>query len=336
MYKKLVKPPQEVIELIVKSGSTDFEEAMASQMEYTRALVEPLRQGILVGDNVRNMNIFEMLNLGPSAVIEFPLDLLAPGDEGDFVAYTNPGNGRIPERSVEADYVQVTTFGIANSIDWLLRFANEARWDVVGRATQVFEAGFTKKINDSGWHTILSAAVDRNILVIDGDASAGQFTKRLVSLMKVAMIRNGGGNASSLRRGALTDLFFSPECMEDIRNWGLDQIDDQTRREYYMSRDGSIPNVFGVNLHAMDEFGEGQEYQLFFTNQLGASIHASDTELLVGLDLQANDSFLMPIRRELEVYPDPALHRYQRAGIYGWMEYGVLVADNRRCLLGSC
>ena len=66
---------------------------------------------------------------------------------------------------------------------------------------QVLEASFVKKINDNGWHTMLTAGADRNILVFDGDASAGQFTKRLVSLMKVIMRRNGGGNTgSSVRR----------------------------------------------------------------------------------------------------------------------------------------
>ena len=33
--------------------------------------------------------------------------------------------------------------------------------------------GRSKKMNDDGWHTILAAGVDRNILVYDGDATAG-------------------------------------------------------------------------------------------------------------------------------------------------------------------
>ena len=58
---------------------------------------------------------------------EFPLDLLAPGTEGDHVTYTNPGHGRIPERAVEGDYVMVPTYTVASSIDYLLRYAREAR-----------------------------------------------------------------------------------------------------------------------------------------------------------------------------------------------------------------
>jgi hypothetical protein len=229
----------------------------------------------------------------------------------------------------------VPTYGVASSIDWLLRYAREARWDIVGRAMQVMEASFVKKMNDDGWHTLLSAGADRNILVFDADAGAGQFTKRLVSLMKTIMRRNGGGNTASLRRGKLTDLFFSPEALEDIRNWGLDQVDEVTRREIYLANDGGITRVFGVNLHDLDEFGENQEYQLFFTNQLAGSLQASDLELVVGLDMQTNDSFLMPVKQEVSIFDDPALHRQQRAGVYGWAEMGFAVLDNRRVILGS-
>lgn len=321
-------------ELIVRSGSDDSAVAFAAQHELAKALETPLRQGVLLGDVVRG--IFKTEVIAPGASVEFPLDLLAPGEEDEFVAYTNPGNGRIPERSVEGDYVQVPTFSIASSIDWLLRYAREARWDIVARAMQVLEASFVKKINDSGWYTLLSAGADRNILVYDADAFAGQFTKRLVSLMKVVMRRNAGGNTASLRRGKLTHIFLSPENIEDIRNWGLDQVDEITRRELYTSSDGGITKLFNVNLVDMDEFGEGQEYQLFFTNQLGAALASSDTELLVGLDLSSNDSFWMPIKQEIQLFDDPQLHRRQRAGMYGWGEFGFACLDNRRVLVASC
>jgi hypothetical protein len=217
----------------------------------------------------------------------------------------------------------------------LLRYAREARWDIVGRAMQVLEASFVKKINDDGWHTLLTAGADRNILVFDADATAGQFTKRLVSLMKSVMVRNGGGNTGSVRRSKLTDLFLSPEALEDIRNWGVDQVDDVTRREIYTAADGTINRIFGVNLQDLVEFGEGQEYQAFFTGQLSGSLATGDLELVVGMDMSINDSFLMPVKQPVTIFEDPALHRQQRAGVYGWAELGFAVLDNRRILLGS-
>ncbi len=328
------RPTPEFIQLLKQSGDSDRSVAMEAQREIAKALETPLRKGVLFGDVVRG--IYEAMPLEPGASPEFPLDLLAPGTEIDHVAFTNPGNGRIPERHVEGDYVMVNTYGITSSIDFLLRYAREANWGVVSRAMQVLESSFVKKINDDGWHTLLAAAVDRNILVYDGDAGAGQFTKRLVSLMKTVMRRNGGGN-SVTAPGRLTDLYMSPEAIEDIRNWGVDQLDEVSRREIYTASDDgpSLTRVFGVNLHDLFEFGDGQEYQDYFTSDLGGSIESSDVELVIGIDQSANDSFVMPVKKEVEIYEDPALHRHQRQGYYGWAEIGFGVLDNRRIIAGS-
>jgi len=198
------------------------------------------------------------------------------------------------------------------------------------------ESSFVKKINDDGWHTLLAAAVDRNILVYDADAAVGQFTKRLVSLLKTVMRRNGGGN-SVTANGRLTDMYLSPEAIEDIRNWGVDQLDEVSRREIYQSADNGAPltRLFGVNLHDLFEFGDNQEYQNYFTSDLGGSLAATDVELIIGLDQASSDSFVMPVKRQVEVFEDEALHRHQRQGYYGWAEIGFGVLDNRRVLAGS-
>ncbi len=328
------RPTDEFIGLLKQSGDADRAVALQAQREIAKALETPLRKGVLFGDVVRG--IYEAMPLEPGASPEFPLDLLAPGTEVDHIAFTNPGNGRIPERHVEGDYVMINTYGITSSIDFLLKFAREANWGVVSRAMQVLESSFVKKINDDGWHTLLAAAVDRNILVYDGDAGAGQFTKRLVSLMKTVMRRNGGGN-SVTAPGRLTDMYMSPEAIEDIRNWGVDQLDDVSRREIYTASDDGpqLTRVFGVNLHDLFEFGDGQEYQEYFVNDLGGSIETSDVELVIGIDQSANDSFVMPVKKTVEIFEDPTLHRMQRQGYYGWAELGFGVLDNRRIIAGS-
>ena len=329
------RPSDEFIALLRKSGDADINVAAAAQREFAKALELPLRKGVLVGNILGD--IFETINVEAGSTTEFPLDLVSPGLEGEHVAYTNPGHGRIPERSVEGDYVMIPTYSIASSVDYLLRYAREARWDIVARAMQVMEAGFTKKMNDDGWHTLLAAGVDRNILVYDGDATAGLFSKRLVSLMQTVMRRNSGGNSASIGRGRLTDIYVSPEALEDIRNWGFDQVDETTRREIYTAPTGGAPitRIFGVNLRDLDELGEGQEYQSFFVNELGGAVQASDLELVVGLDLSTRDSFVMPVKEQLQVFEDPTLHRQQRAGYYGFAELGFGVLDNRRVILGS-
>lgn len=331
---KRVRPTDEFLEMYRKSGSADKAVAIQAQRELAKAIETPLREGVLYGDIVTD--IFETMVLEPGTSPQFPLDLLAPGTEHEHVAYTNPGHGRIPERSVESDYIMIHTYEITSSIDFLLKFAREANWNIVARAMEVLEAGFVAKINDDGWHTLLAAALDRNIVAYDADAAKGQFTKRLISLMKTIMLRNSGGN-SVTSKGRLTDIYMSLEGIEDIRNWGPDQLDEISRREIYQAGDGGAPltRIFGVNLHDLYEFGVGQQYQNYFLEDLGGQLATDDVELVFGIDRSSNDSFVMPITRQLEIFEDPYLHRQQRQGYYGWMDAGFAVLDGRRVLAGS-
>ena len=219
--KQIHKPGPEETRLLKLSGSSNRQEAMAAMMEMAEAVTLPLRQGILTGNIIND--IFEMIPLDSNATSEFPLDFLAPGTEKEHVAFTIPVQGYIPERSINGDYVMVPTYSVGNAIDWNLKYARDARWDVVSRALAVMRSGFVKKMNDDCWQTIITAGFDRNVMVFDSAATAGQFTKRLVSLMKTVMRRNGGGNSTSNNRGKLTDLYISPEAMEDIRNWNANR-----------------------------------------------------------------------------------------------------------------
>ena len=329
----LLKSTPELRRLIKDTGSSNREVAQAATMELGKALELPLRKGVLSGDITDG--IFETVVLEAGAVPEFPLDFVAPGTEDQYVAYTSTHHGYIPQKHVEGDYVTMPTYPVTAAIDWARRYARNARWDLVSRTFDVMKGMFTKKINDDAWQTIIAAGFDRSIIVSDTDANAGMFSKRLVSLMKTVMRRNGGGNSTSVNRGQLTDLYISPEAMEDIRNWNVDQIDEMTRREIFVAEDGTFNRIFGVNIRDLDEFGEGQEYQTFYGTTLGGSMPSGDVEVVIGLDLANRDAFYMPVAQEIEIYDDPALHRERKAGLYGETELGIGVLTGTRVLLGS-
>ena len=343
MARTLAPVTAEMKELLRLSGDNNRSVAMPAQAELAKALELPLRQGILKGDIIAG--IFEPITFEPGASIEFPLDFLAPGTEKDFIAYTIPNHGYIPQRNVDGDYVMVPTYDVGSAIDWLLKYSRDARWDVVGRAMAVLEGTFVRKANNDGWHTLLAAGNGRNLVVFDSAAQTGMFTKRLVALMKTVMRRQAGGNSTSLNQGRLTDMYISPESLEDIRSWDLTQVDDFTRREIFLAEDNgptgeySLTRIFGVNIHDIDELGVAQEYQNYWINVLNAGqaspLPSGKQEMVVGLDLAHNDSFVMPIRAEIEIFEDEQLHRHRRAGFYGFGEHGFACLDNRRVLLGA-
>lgn len=318
--------------MLVATASMNADEARSAMGEFTQALELPLRKGVMSGPIVGD--IFEMQDFSNVRHVEYPLDFLAPGTEGDYTAYVIPNCGYIPQNTVQGDYVVVPTYMVGNSIDWCLKYAEDANWNIVDRALGVFRDGFVKKMNNDGAHALLAAGLDRNAVVYDSAASSGQFTKRLVSLMKVFMRRNSGGNSTSAGKGRMTDLVISPEAEEDIRNWNVDQVDELTRREIFVSAEG-LTSIFQVRLRSWEEFGANQEYQLYYEDVLGGTMPASKVELVMGLDLGSNDSFVMPVRKQLRVFDDPTLHRQLKAGVYGFMEMGTAVLDVRRVLLGA-
>lgn len=330
-----IKLSDEQIALLRATASERVEVAQAAMKTFAAALSEPLRQGIFDEDNLGD--IFRREVLAPGATPNYPLDFIRPGTEDvDFTAVTLPKQGRVPERHVEGDELWVPTFAIANSIDWSLRYAREARFNIIARAIKVYQMGFVRKINEDGWHTLLAAADSRGLVVADTVAQAGQFTKELVAKMQTAMTRNAGGNGQS---GKLTDLYLSLEAKEHIRAWDISEIDEVTRREILTSGGNNMANLYGTMLHFMTEFGVGQEYQNYLATTLGRSVAGADptdVQFCVGLDKSTNDSFVQPIRQELQTFEaGPEMHRQQRAGVYGWMEHGFAVLDNRRLLLGT-
>ncbi|KKN98866.1 hypothetical protein LCGC14_0141070 [marine sediment metagenome] len=340
MKRNIVKPTDDQIELLRKTGSNDRDEQKEAMKSLAEALETPLRSALLDGDILGG--IFTPELLAPDATPEYPLDLYQTAQEGDYVAYQLPSEGALPLRTVVSDSLTVQTYSVGNAIDWPLRYAFTARWNIVARAMAVLEAGFVKKMNTDGWRVIIAGGAGRtdynggSPLVYDSAAVIGQFTKRLISLMKTTMTRLGGGNTASGNRSTLTDVFISPEALEDIREWDADQVDDVTRREIFTASDGGGPmaQIYGVNLHTLDELGVGQEFQTFFAT-LGVNMGTDDEEIVVGLDMNKNDSFVMPVRRPLTIFDDENLHRRQRAGFYGWAEHGFASLDGRRCLLAS-
>jgi len=332
------------LQMLRDMASRDKRKAEAARMAFAEELISPLRRGVFDADNLGELYTPQVIPYGGTA--SYPLDFVRPGDEDQYTAYTLAEQGRLPERRVEASEINVPTFKIGNSIDWDIKFMKEARWDVVKRALQVFEAGFVRKINSDGWRTVLASAGDRGLVVeASGTAvltgatacattppSPGEFTKELVSRMHTAMTRGAGGNGNA---GRLTDLYLSLEAMECVRAWDASRIDEFTRREIFVSAEKGLAQIYGVILHAMTEYGIGQEYQAFLTSVLGVSLPVNTAEFCIGVDQSTQDSFVMPIKEELEVYDDDRLTRFQRMGIFGWMRHGFAVLDNRRVLLGA-
>ena len=322
------------------AGSKNIETAHNALKSIATALELPLRKGILRGNII---DFFTPEYFEPGVSTEYPLDFLTPGTEQDFSAYVMPQIGQIASREVQGDYIMVHTFGVSSSIDFSSRYARDARWPILERAVEVLAGSFTRLMNTNGWRTVLGAGASRNLIAYDDQVVPGFLSKRLIETMKIVMRRQAGGNTTSVNQGKLTRLYVSTESMGDIRGWDLSQVDDFTRREIYMAEEQGISKIWGVELRDLVELGVGQEFENFYESTLGGTLPSytysgttnTKTEICVGLDLQRNDSFVMPVREEVELFADTAFHRQGRIGLYGTGEHGFGCLDSRRVLIGA-
>ena len=44
---------------------------------------------------------------------------------------------------------------------------------------------------------------------------------------------------------------------------------------------------------------------------------------------------MMPVREDMQMFDDDALHVSAKMGVYGWMELGFAALDTRRAILGQ-
>ena len=314
--------------LLQATASNEIDVAVKHRMALAQVMEKAWQAGVLEPDLLGS--IFERVVLPPGVEAKFPYDFYGPSNEGAYEAFVVPKEGAIPERVIEGDEARVPTYKIANAISWSLDYARDARWDVVARAIEVFTNGFVRKLNDDGWHVLLKAAVAGTAANIsDSGATSGIFTKRLLTNLQTGIKRRDGG-----RNSKLTDLYLSPEAIADIRNFDNTALDDVTLRNLLVAGEDTIPQLYGVRLHEMQELGENQEYNDYIVNTLLRSLTAGDNEFVVGLDLLHRDAFVMPIREQMAMFDDPTLHRSAKAGVYGWMEVGFASLDTRRAILG--
>ena len=325
-------PGKEAQELLVKCGSHDMAVASAATHELAKALETPIRKAVLVGANLDN--IFSVENVPLGKTLEYPIDIVAQSGLKNYTAYSLPTTGGMPDRWVEADYLKVNTFDVGNTITCSSRLLEIGSWDIMKRMMDVMTAGFVQKMNDDGWRVILAAAYGRGISVVDASAPNGYLTKKLVRDMKTKMMREGGGNMSSVDLRKLTDLYLSIEALDDMSNWDLSQVSDEVRTQIYLSGDGD-KSIFGVKLNPLFELGVGQAYQKYLVNTLGFSMTGSREECVVGLSLNKKDAFVWAAEKPIEVFEDPTTHRNRLVSLYGWTRYGVGCVDSRVALLGQ-
>lgn len=333
--------------------------ATASNEEAGKAVAQALSTPILqlVRDSSLARQLFAVEVLEEGAQASYPI-----ADDFEAPVFVLPKVGTVPQNYIElaGEEVYVPTFNIGTSFDWALKYARDGRIDIAQRAMRNAARAIIDYEEECAWRVIAPAVTSdfpgkgllgprpAPIVEIAGSLASGFLSKELINQMMIRMKRN---------RRMLTDLYVSPEDMGDIREWSDSQVDEQTRREIFVG--SGMGSIFGVRLHEVQQLGATGRYNIN-SNSSGAGIFrvgaggsfndydptdenvvdangnlttAGETQIY-GFDLTSNDSLVMPIRSELQFWDDPALHRQQKQGFYGWEEVGFAALDPRMMIMG--
>ena len=242
-----------------------------------------------------------------------------------------------------------------------MTYARDSRIDIASRAAARVAKDLANYEEECGWRVIMPAATSafsgKGLLgsrpapiyeISNSSTGAGYLSKELINKMMVGFKRIGR---------QLTDIYLSPEDAADIREWTDTDIDPVTRREIFQASGmGSIWNVqlhevqhlgavglYNINGHS-SQYGKfiadsGESYNAYTLDSpnvcnADGTINTLGETQIMGFDLTANDSLVMPIRKEYEAHEDPTLLRVQKQGFFGWAELGFACLDSRMLGLG--
>jgi hypothetical protein len=349
------------LQLLRDSGSTNKSVADAAQEAFASIMSSSLSR-VLEPLNVANDIFTEVEVYTGRDVPEIPIDLYYGVGEGAFRVWSNGYPGGLAYNEISGfDSFRFRTSRMDSAIAWNKSYAADARMKVVERGlmrlmdeimvksqfnafTVLADAlGSARTANQS--HVIASTAKT--------NSTARQFQLDDVNrlMTKIKRLNSSWANGTSRSAGSgLTDLYISPETMEQIRKMTYNPMNttgvpdsaestalglpDEMRMEIY--RNGGATEIYGKTLHELNEMGVGQVYNELFRqkyNAVGGGAPAwtvATDELVIGID-KSLGAFARVINADTNgstfqlLVDDQHLARSEKMGYYGFTEEGWLV-----------
>jgi hypothetical protein len=371
MKLKLKNTPEQV-ELIKAMGARD-PGVSREATEAFAAFIGPVVQKVLLQAGTAPL-IYTDNQYDEDDSPSYPLDLYYNEGIDHINVWSQNVAGGLPTSHVEGlSEMKIATYRLDTAVSMLKRYARRARLDVVSKSIERMAQEILIKQERNGWAVILKAlaeaSTDGNNHVVSS-VNAGRFTPHdlnmLMTRIKRINISFAGGTPSNWDSRGLTDVFVSPEIMQDVRGFAynpvsnvssgassaLPSLPDNTREGIWNA--AGMSEIYGVVLHELIELGVDKKYNVLFDNFAGSAVlkggqatqaqGSADTtaafgsstgEVLVGLDL-SRDAFIRPVARQSDgggtftaLPDDQFVSRAERLGWYGFLEEGRVCLDSR-------
>lgn len=362
MKIKLKETPDQ-IELIRAMASKNRITALEAREAFA-ALLQPVANQVL-NQAGTTAQIYRPSPYDEDDSPSIPLDIFYATESNFIQVWTSGGvAGGIPTNQFTGlQELKISTFKLESAISWLERYAKRARVDVVSAGLSRLMSEVVTKKNRNGWSVLMKALAEastngsdhlitsttQNVLQLD------DFNRLLTLSARINESYDGG--TSDENAVTLTDIYLSPEMMEEIRSMAYEPqnttatpntdestavpLPDNMREQIYRSAGAS--EIYGITIHQLKELGVGEKYTHLFDSWTTGNIahstqafDATDDEIIVGIDLSRENSCIMPIARNAEngenfvLQPDDQwTARSSKFGFWGACELGFVVVDAR-------
>ena len=360
MKLKLKNTPEQV-ELIKAMGSRDAAVANEASQAFA-AFVGPVVKEVLMQAGSASL-IYSDMEYDEDDNPSLPLDLFHDEEQNYVTVWSQSVAGGLPTSEVSGmNELKITTYRLDSAVSFLKRYTRRGRLDVVSKALERMSNEVLIKQERNAWAVVLKALAEAstNSLshVVGGTTESvivPDDINRLMTRIKRINTSYANGTPAGLSAKGITDMFVSPEIMQQIRAFAYKPVasgsltdiplTDTVRDQIWNS--GGMAEIYGVTLHELLELGAAKKYNTLFKAMIDAAgttvIGGGNTgtfadaadEVLVGVDL-SRDAFVRPVARQAEsggtfsVLPDDQfVARQEKQGFYGFLEEGRVCVDSR-------
>lgn len=289
-----------------------------------------------------------------------PIDTYFGNTEGALKVWSQSMPGGTATNLVNGgDEYRFTTHTLNSAVAFNKKYVEQARLDVLSKGIERLAQEVLVIQEWQAWFVLLSAlggATTDGVTHLIDATTAGTFQlddlNRLMTKQKRLRKSWAGGTPGATPGSGMTDLFVSPEVMEDIRAMAYQPVNtrsgalttsgatsialpDAERMELW--RNAGASSLFNVRIHELLEFGVGQVYNHTFDGVYSGSptfANATD-ELVLGADLSVDCAVMVEgtDRDSDNVFrtqaDDQFIGRSGKVGWYGEAEMGFVVADTK-------
>jgi len=364
-----LNPTKEKIEIIKAIASANREESYRAQEVLAKAIA-PVIQNVLP-KLASSALVYKDYPYDPKSNPTLPLELFENDAINTVRVWTQQTGGGAPSSEIKpvGEY-KFTSYELSSAVSAKKKVARDGNTGHISKMIERMVQEILRGQELNAWGVFFAAlggATDSagNPLVMDATTEnvfqIDDFNRLKTKVTRLHTAWDGGTPSTTYGRKGMTDLFLSPEMMEQVRGFAYQPMNtrigaqgdagtevggstavplpDSVRAEIY--RSAGSASIYGVMLHELIELGVGKAFNTIFDTYYSGTptfTGASD-EILVAVDLSV-DAFIRPVATEYladidvssnvtTMVDDQFIARDEKFGFYTKVEEARVAVDNK-------